>query len=58
MLQGPFVRRLTGLLAAAVAVAVIAPAVAGAHVRTDGATTLQLDPGTAAALASHGVTPA
>ena len=35
----------------------MAPAVAGAHARTYGATTLQLNPGTAAALTSLGVTP-
>ncbi len=57
MLKSPSVRRLIGLIAAAVAIAVMAPAVAGAHVRTYGATTLQLDPGAAAALTSLGVTP-
>ena len=57
MFSSPSVRRLTGLLTAAVAVAVMAPAVAGAHARTYGATTLRLDPGTAAALTSLGVTP-
>lgn len=57
MFKSPFVRRLGGLLVAAIAIAVMTPAVAGAHVRTYGATTLQLDPGAASALTSLGVTP-
>ncbi len=49
--------RLAVVLVALVSAFAVSPAASSASVRTYGATTLQLDPGTAAALTSLGVTP-